>query len=192
MSVSSGNQKIGKIGNYSLLPGITCPWLTKACEKCYAQKANRAYPSAHNSWSGNTFKPIKERIQDVREWLWDHPRARHFRIHVAGDFDSLAYVREWELLILEFPTVNFLAFTRCWQDTAMRKQFEKMNNLPNCTIRASLDQYVNHYDGPMKKAWMGDPIHGKALQCLNASHNRTCDKCLVCWGKKTDVYFPIH
>lgn len=193
MPISDGNLKIGKIPNWSQTPGTSCPGMTKLCSSlCYAQKANRAYPTANAAWSVNTSASIEEKENLIVSYL-ERKLPTLFRIHVAGDFDSIGYIDLWKRIALRFPKTKFLAFTRSWRVERLADAIHSLSTLKNVTIYASLDDEANDYSGPMPVAYMGEPeTKDNWTKCKNAAHGLKCDECKLCFSGRKNVYFPIH
>lgn len=204
--ISNGNSKTGPIPAFSMLPFITCSALARrtcALDGCYAIKnALRAgYNAEKNSvlkaWADNTAAALYhlDRLEEFLNRYFDGINApRFFRIHVSGDFFSVAYAEAWRRVIINHPHTNFLFFTK--QFDIMRKvDFLNVKNLSpvlsgwtGCEIPQDL------IDAGYRVAWCNDGhetrIPADAIEC--PGH---CDTCGACWslyriGK--DTYFKKH
>jgi hypothetical protein len=190
--ISCGNNKLGKIPNVSLSPGLTCG--NVPCKsQCYALKAWKAYPSAKQAWQANTKEARKNPdgyFSAVRAFL-TNKNPRFFRWHVAGDFLSQAYVDEVNAIARDFPDTQFLAFT-------------KQHDLDYTQRALNLEVVFSMWPGWGKEqdarkqgcriAWMDDGtetrIPSNALHCPG-----TCDACGMCWQLSSigrDVTFEKH
>lgn len=116
--VSSGNTKVGRAANVSLLPGVTCPRGVPCRRKCYACRSLRLYREVRAGWSRNTRlarNPPLFMAGVARQLLEAKSRGRlpaYFRWHIGGDFPSLGYMRLAVRLAAMFPAVRFMAFTK--------------------------------------------------------------------------------
>ncbi len=209
--ISASNTKLGNIPNYSLPPVTTCPGATELCKAtCYVGGKKgyyKQYPSVRKAYTQNladvsapvfTIGPDNdiERawVVDVMRYLSKH-KPSMFRIQVSGDFHKADYIRDWSRIVAMFPATKFLAFTRSWRVTRLRKALEVLRSLPNMQLIASND--AEAFDSPKawRKAWMGSPADGhSALLCPGYGPKElTCDTCGLCFRPvPINVYFPIH
>lgn len=195
MWISQGNTKLGRMPNVSLRPVRDCPNCTSCASKCYARKAYRQYPGTRDAWDGNS-KDVRggeDWQSDVTEFLLRRRNpVRFFRVHVAGDFVSRKYAREWADLAREFPETRFLAFT---------KAFHEIKNVdfpPNFQLVYSAFPGMKIPAG-QRVAYAGEPAdytgrdRAKAERALVCPGH--CDSCGLCWSLasiRRDVRFPIH
>lgn len=194
MHISKGNSKIGKIPNWSLVPGRTCSECAcKTCLKdgCYALKSYRAYPSCKIAWEENTTTAMlnMSAMEDALNVYFHSSKApEFFRVHVAGDFFSESYAMMWARIAASAPSTKFLAFT---------KQFD---NVRNVEFPANFTLILSHWVGTeipadLKAkhhvAWCQDgtvkDIPADAIMCPG-----DCSKCNACWGLKRDTVFIKH
>jgi hypothetical protein len=144
---TAGNNKIGySVFTYSRLAGKeniieniyapgggsvnlgTCPGSTPECEAiCYAKRIRGA---VHDIYVSNSetddVPPIPEACQILR-------------IHVSGDFNSVAYINNWIARLEERPDVTCWAYTRGWRVPALLPALERLRALPNVQLFASMD-----------------------------------------------------
>ena len=119
--------------------GGTCPGATAGlggCLECcysknYLQCDDEDNPCAtqiYNTLLENTKKVRKSSYEELvillRNTMWNfvdkeeywtkhgYTPCYDFRIHTVGDFCSADYTKAWSVVIKEFPTINFLAYTR--------------------------------------------------------------------------------
>lgn len=207
-----GNLKIGAtVYTYSRHAGKpafdnglgTCPGSTPECEAiCYAKKI-----------SGPVFENYRRNVgSDVPEIPAD---ATALRIHVSGDFDSVAYIDSWITRIEARPDVTVWAYTRSWRVPALLPGLERLRALPNVQLFASMD--VSTADEPpagWRRAWIdGDrraswdtrasdngELNSVTADGVNSyvcpeetGHKRDCLDCGYCFnGKRNDVTFLRH
>ena len=142
-----GNLKLGfGVYTYSRIAGQreeqhggnplgTCPGSTPECERiCYAKRI--AGPVAD--------------LYRINSLSWDVPPipedAKILRIHVSGDFDSVAYINNWIARLKERPDVTVWAYTRSWRVVGLLPALETLRVLPNVQLFASMDS--SHTDVP--------------------------------------------
>lgn len=117
VTISGGNNKMGKVASVSLLPILTCPKRCKeTCgKKCYAKKLCALRPTVANSYAKNTaiaihstkayFKAINKAVQNIR----------YFRYHVSGDIPNKEYFRHMIKTAIDNENVSFLCFTKQYE-----------------------------------------------------------------------------
>lgn len=62
------------------------------------------------------------------------------RVHVSGDFYSVAYIKKWYRIVRDSPDVTFFAYTRSWRLPAMRQELLRLAALPNFFLWWSVDR----------------------------------------------------
>jgi hypothetical protein len=70
------------------------------------------------------------------------------RIHVAGDFYSLAYLLRWIQIATSLPNVNFWVYTKAWRGSYMLDALVQLAALPNVSLFFSTDLETYQVDGP--------------------------------------------
>jgi hypothetical protein len=199
MKISKGNQKVGKIPNFSMTPIKSCDRSAcKSCGKdCYALKSHRQYPAVRAAWDGNFNEMITE---DGRKAAFDQidafmakSKPAYFRIHVAGDFLDADYMAAWLRIAIDHPCTKFLAFTKCY-DMAINAV-----NIPSnfsMVLSAWPGLALPENRSGLSIAWMRDKagvedrIPAAAIECPG-----NCDTCGACWGLSKhglDVVFNQH
>lgn len=122
ISISPGNDKMGRIPSVSLPPVVTCPPGCPCAAKCYAVKLCRIYSTVKKAYQNNL---------DIlnNNWCeyWRQVRAavavtRFFRFHVSGDIPNAAYFKEIVITAKQNPHTDILTFT---------KRYEIVNNYIN-------------------------------------------------------------
>ena len=151
-----GNDKLGTkkhgVETHSRTPGPierggTCPGATLWCVKCYALAAELRYPPAAASWAARTVAPLPA-ISD---------KTRFFRWHVAGDFDSVAYIQTCIDQAREHPHVKFWTYTRSWAVPVLLPALERLRAEPNVQLFASIDPTTKgRPPEKWRRAWIKD------------------------------------
>jgi hypothetical protein len=129
-----GNTHLGPlIHSFSLPAFSTCPGATLAClAVCYALKflfyVKTNLAKHRHNWE--RAEDIPRFTQDlIAEIRWK--QVKILRIHVAGDFFGVAYVRAWIKIIKSCRRVTFLFYTRSWRVAELRPHLIELASLPN-------------------------------------------------------------
>lgn len=116
VSISESNSKMGNIPSFSLLPCVTCREDAPCKNGCYAVRISKLRPLVSKTYFDNT-QMAQSNLDSVKNaiegWIaYRHPQF--FRIHVAGDFFSLAYFNMWLTIARRNPDTLFFTFTKQW------------------------------------------------------------------------------
>lgn len=199
MLLAPSNSKLGNIPSWSLPAGLSCPGKTALCRKlCYASKLERIYSSAAKRWLENLAYWRSNRAEWRDKMTAECRESRVIRIHVSGDFHSVAYINDWIKIIQSCPNTVFFAYTRVWSVKRLQKAIHTLKEQPNIVLFASWDE--TSADIPpagWRISYMGIPDRAnyRFLLCPNAAGQiETCLQCGVCFNPtgKCNVYFPIH
>ena len=111
-----GNSKLGRnlIWHFSMLAILTCPGRSALCENiCYALgflfKQSEKWAKARMLMRNQLDFVFRVSVQIRANFV------KVLRIHVAGDFDSVEYIRKWIEIAQKHKTVTFYGYTRSWQ-----------------------------------------------------------------------------
>jgi hypothetical protein len=194
--IQRGNSKLGpKPYHYSKTPGLTCPGESDLCSAlCYAKRDMvRFSNTVPQAWKRNT---------EATE-LPTMPDSGLFRIHVAGDFDTISYIAQWRDAILSRPNVWFWAYTRSWRVPSLLAALEELRALPNMTLFASMDSSIPETPPQgWRIAYMGSETDApkNTPQCMEQRAVGTpgkkpnCQSCGFCWrpGLRGSFRLAIH
>jgi hypothetical protein len=195
--ITFGNKKMS-IPLFDIPSRVTCPGSTALCRKyCYAQKTEQLFPNVILRRNKNlALTKKKEFVDTIITELKEVAFIPYVRIHGSGDFYNQAYLNKWFEIARRMPEKKFLAFTKVfkldfskkpdnfnlyysvWNDTDTKK----IKN-PDINIAYTLIDFKWAVKQGMDKVF----DLSKATKC--SGH---CDKCLVCFENKGNVYFPIH
>lgn len=143
MPLSAGNAKLGPgIHSWSLpADKNTCPGATKACSAArYAKKGRFVQYRLSDVYRKNKILSFSRQFVD---WMVAEIRrldVRILRIHVSGDFYSVAYTRKWIEICKKCPHVKFFAYTRSWRKKRLLPVLRELGNLRNMTLWWSTDR----------------------------------------------------
>lgn len=120
VTISAGNNKMGKVASVSLLPILTCPARCHGTcgEKCYAKKLAILRPSVARSYARNTAVAILAPSEFFKAVNRAMKSARFFRFHVSGDILNSEYFLQVVWACMDNPHCEVLMFT---------KKFETVN-----------------------------------------------------------------
>jgi hypothetical protein len=203
LSVGSNIKMAKKIGLFNLPAKLTCPGKTQECERiCYAQKAERCYPSAKAKRQENFEESGSPLFVDrmVRE-ITDL-KLTQVRIHESGDFYNQGYLDKWIAIAKAHPSVSFLAFTK-----SFHLDFTQAPN--NLVIIYSLDQTTDMTKVPVDGRHTAQtlpkgvtqaasrhvcaPVGKDPITLAKADHYHYCgDTCRYCWSNAGDVAWIKH
>ena len=188
VKIASGNSKLGKIPNVSIIPVKDCGNCESCKKDCYALKAWKQYPSTRAAWSHNSalFRANPaQACQDVADYC-QTKKPRFFRWNVAGDILGQAHLDGIKRTAKDCPETKFLIFT-------------KMHGLkygklpPNLKVVFSMFPSMAKPRGNVSRAWYQDGTEKRipttAIECTGF-----CEACGMCWGLPggQDVYFIAH
>lgn len=183
----SSNSKLGK-GSAYILKGkwrgmpmysltlqerATCPDTCIHWSDCYGNNMGFAHRFQHGP-------ELEARIEkDIAELARKHPRGFVVRLHVLGDFYSIAYALLWRVLLSEHPALHIFGYTaRKWT------VFQTMNG-ERCWIRESCNT------GHAMTA--GNVYNPEAIQCPEQTgKTESCLTCGICWSTRKPVTFQTH
>lgn len=215
------NEKLGfLIASWSIPAGETCPGETPTCRKaCYAKRHHFARKSVQQRYHKNwLFAQSRQFVRWMTASLRTH-FVRVCRIHVAGDFDTPAYIRKWCKIVENSPQVRFFTYTRSWRDPILLPLLVGLSAYPNMDLWWSIDRdtgpapgvrgirhaYLAENDADALNAPRCDLIFRNppratvlkkvqgTLVCPHENGTRapiTCSTCQVCWTPAASVIPP--
>ena len=136
-----GNTKLHKsILSFSLLPVVTC---NTRCKGCYDIKSLR-YKSVMLKRIVNTllacYAPHRNKLfQLIRKQISRSRTVKAIRIHVGGDFFSLAYAKKWNYLASQYSFLSFYTYTKT--------EYTPILTMGNCinVVRSKLADGSNNF-----------------------------------------------
>lgn len=134
--------------------GGTCPGSSPECEKiCYAERPVREGGAVMTMWNVNSWS---SKVPPIPE------ECTILRLHISGDFDTVAYIENWIVRLTERPDVTMWVYTRSWRVPELLPALERLRALPNVQMFASMDVSVPEMPPEgWRRAWIdGDPRAG--------------------------------
>jgi len=180
------------------------------CEKCYAIKLAKVYPSAKDSWENNLSLWLKALDTDPMAWVGsisfqimnESKRkakrglkgANLHRWFAAGDLPNLDALRAIVLVAKATPNVKHWLPTR-EQGIVSKYLATNPEGFPeNLTVRVSAAMV----DGePLDKFPCTSTVHkeqdAKGFECPAYKNGGSCGDCTACWSSKVkNVSYKIH
>jgi hypothetical protein len=158
-----GNTHVGwMIHTFSIPAFSTCPGSTFACLLvCYAMGFLFYVRSTLGAHKGNWEKALDAPQEFARDLIAEirFKRVLYLRIHVAGDFFGVAYVKAWAKIARACPRVKFLFYTRSWRVPELLPHLLEFAALPNVYAWWSEDRDT----GPAVL-----PVGRRAFLCVDA------------------------
>lgn len=214
--LTRGNSKLGKkIWQWSIPAGTTCPGKTETCDsRCYAQKGHYRQKNVSTALATNLERSRQKDF--VREMNFELARRKALavRIHAAGDFHDLVYLRKWHSIVGMNPAVTFYTYTRSWRIPELREGLTLLaNECKNIRMWWSIDResgYPQQVPRSVKTCYLSTGAHDEppreadlvfrdhpcrrevqkwmngVLVCPpeNGATSVTCEQCGVCWRGK--------
>lgn len=134
--------KLGPLVHTFSLPAIkTCPGRSWLCELlCYATTSFFVMESVSAKHKDNL---RRSRTKDFVGDAIAEVRAGYFRlvrIHMAGDFYSLAYLAKWLEIVRGCPRTTFFGYTRSWAVPRFLPRLVELAGLKNMHLWLSADK----------------------------------------------------
>lgn len=190
-----GNKKM-TIPLFNIPAVSTCSGSTEFCRKyCYAKSSEELFPSVKAKRARNLIaSKASDFVSRVISELQGVKFIPYVRIHESGDFYSQEYLEKWYEICKAFPERKFLAFTKCFKLDFSKKPdnlnlyYSAWSDTNQETIPAGGNRAYTVITYKWFEKLGYEPLNtGTAVKCKGF-----CDDCLVCFEKKSDVYFPIH
>jgi ribosomal protein S12 len=140
--LAKGNTKLGTTIYSFNLPALdTCPGKSAVCIiLCYATKRRFKSGLVRAAHSRNLDEAqaagfFEEMIAEIKS-----KKPKTVRIHAAGDFFNVRYIKAWIKVIRAFPHITFYAYTRSWIIPQLLTHLKVMAALPNFDMWFSCDR----------------------------------------------------
>lgn len=186
--VTKGKWKGFPIYQLTLEERATCPrscfhWVT-----CFGNGMNWARRHSHK---GRFLEFLAAELADLQE---RHPDGFAVRLHVLGDFFSVAYVNAWRNWLKAFPALHVFGFTAWQPDTEIGAAVRRTATLQwgRFAIRTS-----DALTGPRSLTIWRKPeanVVKEGVICpAELNEGRVCGNCSLCWAAPDKaVVFVAH
>jgi hypothetical protein len=177
--------------NLTLEERATCPPDCPQWEDCYGNNM----PFATRYEAGEALE--RAIAHDVGYLSERHPDGFVNRLHVLGDFYSVAYVQLWCNLIRAHPALRVFGFTH-WQHNTSIGEAVSNGYGPRFRIMRSDPASSSEHDGDILPAaytlpaGVGEARPGSTLCPWYSGKTASCLTCGLCWNGRISVSFPRH
>ncbi|WP_145201338.1 hypothetical protein [Sphingobium sp. B2] len=182
--VTKGRWTGMRIFTLTLEERATCPRACQQWDSCYGN--NMPYARRHIGGAEFEAKLDAELMALNRR----HPRGFVVRLHILGDFYSLAYARYWQVALDRFPALRVFGYTAHAPESEIGAEL----------LRASLDRWDR-----FALRFSGAGLHALGAETIErdettphiicpAQTGKTdcCATCALCWGTDRTIAFLRH
>lgn len=195
--VTKGKLKGFKILTVTLEERKTCPRSCAHWSNCYGNNMPFATRYAANS-------DLESRMEsELTELQKKNPKGFLVRLHILGDFYSVAYVDKWKKWLDSFPALHVYGYTANQPDASDVTESAigqavlsiQQQNPTRFAIRFS-----GNFERNQMTALSGDDSRamqladsGKAFVCpVQTGKTASCGTCGLCWTAEKPVVFLTH
>ncbi len=195
LCIPEGNSKVGNVRTFSLPAYATCPGASAWCLKhCYAARIERIRPNCRMAYARNLALSLDPETF-VHRMLKSLPEDTPLvRIHVGGDLYSIDYIQAWEEICHARPLTRFWSYTRSWTLSKMLPLLERLKDLPNVQLFASVDTDMPMPPMGWRKAFIAIDHRAEGIHCPHQQGKaESCLECGYCFkNNRGDVIFTVH
>ena len=186
--VLKGHYRGYRIYTLTLEERNTCPTTCERWRDCYGNNMQFARRYIHN----DSLMPRLDR--EVDALLKRHPDGVLLRLHVLGDFYSVAYVKFWAAQLRKHPKLAIFGYTAnqplSWIGQEIRRTSDQLG-WRRFAIRWSTSIYEWEFCATWYKPVDGPPPHTFACP-EQLERVLTCGHCAACWEGIKTVAFELH
>ena len=197
LSVTS---KLDGVKPWSLQARDTCPGsvengeLVPACAGCYAVGGNYRF---NNVKAPREFNRLDwQRLEWVDDMVQALDSERYFRWFDSGDMYSLGLAEKILQIMERTPWVKHWLPTRMHKFPKFRMVFEKMQALPNVSVRFSSDSVTGEFKPGLHGSVIvpdAETLPDGVTLCRAYEHGGKCNGCRACYSKDVPVIaYPAH
>jgi hypothetical protein len=161
----------------------TCPTDCKMWAKCYGNNMYLAKRYKHGEeLNGNILNQLIELGEK-------YPKGFVVRLHILGDFYSIAYVAFWARMMIRFPQMTVFGYS-ARNSGAIHKA---LKNLRYKYLDRWYIRFSSNKEGRGKLIYASDEEGKKGFQCPETNGKvRDCISCMLCLSATKTVWFPTH
>lgn len=135
LHISAGNKKIGRVYNFSMAPGITCPNCAGCLPYCYDVKAVLQYKNVVNARAENTammYMNMSDTFAQIDAFITrTHRRNKFFRWHVSGDIINYEYLCNMVWIAKRHPEWTFWTYTKAYHIVNKFMEINGADSIPS-------------------------------------------------------------
>lgn len=182
--VVKGRWKGFPIFTLTLEERATCPRSCREWSTCYGNRMHFARRHRDDGWLTTML------ALEIEALAAKHPQGFLVRLHVLGDFASVAYVRFWQLMLAETPALHIFGFTAHAPGSRIGRELVAMNaDGDRCWIRFSANLGAM---GSLVIANAAASVHVVCPVQSRPDKVSCCGECGLCWTMQRPVEFVRH
>ena len=198
--VTKGRHKNKYLYSLSLEERKTCPTNCFHWKTCYGNNM----PFAHRFTANKNL--LVKLHKEIKLLSKKHKEGILIRLHVVGDFYSVAYVKFWKKMLSLYPNISIFGYTARKPFSEIGKEIVKLRNKLWNRFSVRLSNNVTHKltanseDLLSEKLLLSNNVIGLKCQSshyvicpeqLNKVEN--CASCGLCWNNNIDnIIFKTH
>jgi hypothetical protein len=195
--VTKGKLKGFKILTVTLEERKTCPRSCAHWANCYGNNMPFATRYAAND---NLVERMESELTELQR---KNPKGFLVRLHILGDFYSVAYVDKWKEWLTRFPALHVYGYTAN-QPNASDATERDIGQAVLAIQQAEPIRFAVRFSGNFERdnmtALSGDDTRttdlvakGKAFVCpVQTGKTDSCGTCGLCWSATKAVVFLTH
>lgn len=195
--VTKGHLTGFKIFTVTLEERKTCPRSCAHWADCYGNNMPFATRYAANA---DLESRMESELADLQK---KNPKGFLVRLHILGDFYSVAYVAKWKEWLASFPALHIYGYTANQPDAADANE-SAIGQAVLSLREGEPVRFAVRFSGNFERATMtalsGDDTRatdmvatGKAFICpVQTGKTASCGTCGLCWTASKPVVFLTH
>ena len=183
--ITRGRLRGAPIFTLTLEERATCPKSCAHWTTCYGNNMNWPKRLVHG-------KALESRLDAELAVLNEkHPEGFMIRLHVLGDFYSVAYVKRWATWINRYPALHVFGYTQWPTTSPIGKAVAKLrdSNWERFAVRTSNSKLKSKASRTLTSLAPQDDL----IVCpVEADKSDCCGTCGLCWTTKRNIGFVLH
>jgi hypothetical protein len=195
--VTKGKFKGFRILTVTLEERKTCPLSCAHWANCYGN--NMPFATRYSANADLESRMESELIELQRK----NPKGFLVRLHILGDFYSVAYVNLWRVWLARFPALHVYGYTANQPNATNPKERaigQAVLDLQQSNPIRFAVRFSGNFDRDNMTALSGDDARtenliakGKAFICpVQTDKTASCGTCGLCWSATKPVVFLTH
>lgn len=195
--VTKGKLKGFRIFTVTLEERKTCPLSCAHWANCYGNNMPFATRYAANA-------DLVQRMEsELAQLQRKYPKGFLVRLHILGDFYSVAYVNHWKTWLVKYPALHVYGYTANQPDAKDSKERaigQAVLDLRESNPVRFAVRFSGNFQRDSMTALSGDDSRamaqvnqGKAFICpVQTDKTASCGTCGLCWTATKPVIFLTH
>lgn len=192
------NPKIGGVilkGKWAEMPVFTltleeratCPRSCLHWLDCYGNRMNWARRIEHGA-------ELEARLDGELALLNErHPTGFVVRLHVLGDFYSVAYVRRWRRWLAQFRALHIYGYTAWQSDTEIGREVQRLRDEDWARFAVRTSDSGGADAATVSARDADDPAAQLGTICpMQLNKTDACATCGLCWQSRDNIVFLQH